>query len=131
MEMDTGLKGVAGEIRELFSTPASTSASIPAQSPSQSTPFGSTPPSSPGCSAPKSRVTAALLAIFLGILGVHKFYMGSWGWGIVFFVASFFTGIGIVATVLCGIVEGTLYFTMTDEVFAAKYPPATQAPFRW
>lgn len=28
----------------------------------------------------KSRVTASLLAIFLGFLGAHKFYLGKVGW---------------------------------------------------
>ena len=37
-----------------------------------------------GTSNPKSKLTAGLLAIFLGGLGVHKFYMGSWGWGLIY-----------------------------------------------
>lgn len=34
--------------------------------------------------APKDRVTAALLAFFLGSLGIHLFYLGNTGWGIAF-----------------------------------------------
>lgn len=30
----------------------------------------------------KSRILAAVLAIFLGGLGIHKFYMGKIGWGL-------------------------------------------------
>ena len=32
----------------------------------------------------KSKVAAGLLGIFLGGLGIHKFYLGRWGWGIVY-----------------------------------------------
>ena len=32
----------------------------------------------------KSRILAAVLAIFLGGLGIHKFYMGKIGWGVVY-----------------------------------------------
>ena len=28
----------------------------------------------------KSKVAAGLLGIFLGSLGIHKFYLGGWGW---------------------------------------------------
>ncbi|MDD3587186.1 MAG: TM2 domain-containing protein [Thermoguttaceae bacterium] len=81
---------------------------------------------------PKSRVTAACLAIFLGHIGIHKFYMGSWGWGIVYValvLCTFF--IGWFATSIVGLAEGIQYFCMTDEDFAAKYPPETQNPWRW
>lgn len=81
---------------------------------------------------PRSRLTAALLAIFLGHLGVHKFYMGSWGWGLVYIGAILLTFfIGWFATSITGIVEGIIYLKMTDEEFAAKYPNETIAPFRW
>jgi uncharacterized protein YgiB involved in biofilm formation len=33
-------------------------------------------------SGTKSKPAATLWAIFLGGFGAHKFYMGSWGWGI-------------------------------------------------
>jgi len=36
----------------------------------------------------KSKLMAGLLGILLGAFGVHKFYLGSWGWGIVFALAS-------------------------------------------
>ena len=32
----------------------------------------------------KSKAAATLWGAFLGGLGAHKFYMGSWGWGIVY-----------------------------------------------
>jgi len=37
---------------------------------------------------PKSKVTAALLAIFLGFLGIHRFYLGQWV-GIIYLLFGF------------------------------------------
>jgi len=31
----------------------------------------------------KSKTVALLLCVFLGAIGTHRFYMGSWGWGLV------------------------------------------------
>ena len=30
----------------------------------------------------KSKVTAGVLALLLGGFGIHKFYLGAWGWGV-------------------------------------------------
>jgi len=84
--------------------------------------------------APKNKATAGGLAILLGWLGVHKFYMGSWGWGIVFCVVCMvclMEPVCIVLVAIVGIVEGIIYLRMTDEAFAEKYPAETEAPFRW
>ncbi len=50
----------------------------------------------------KSKPLAGVLAIYLGGLGVHKFYLGQWGWGIVYLAAFILTlGIlGIVTSIL-------------------------------
>lgn len=63
-----------------------------------------------------SRVVAAILAILLGDFGIHKFYLGQIGWGIIYVV---FCWTGIPAIV--GIVEGIIYLTYTDEAFQTKY----------
>ena len=85
-----------------------------------------------GGGEPKSKITAGILALLLGGIGVHKFYMGSWGWGLVFVAAVLLTGgFGGIATSICGLVEGILYLTMPQEQFDEKYPPQTAAPFRW
>lgn len=66
--------------------------------------------------AEKSRTTAALLAIFLGSLGAHKFYLGNIPLGILYLV-FFWTYIpGFV-----GIIEGIYYLTLSDERFVEKY----------
>lgn len=65
----------------------------------------------------KSKVVAALLAIFLGGIGAHKFYLGSMGMGILYLLMSW-TFIPLIA----GVIEGLVYLSMSDEAFAAKYP---------
>ncbi len=62
------------------------------------------------------RVTAGVLAILLGGLGVHKFYLG-------------YTKEGVIQLLLCcvgvsgiiGLVEGVIYLTKSDEEFDATY----------
>ena len=43
----------------------------------------------------KSRLVALLLCIFLGFLGIHRFYVGKAGTGILYFFTLGFGGIGI------------------------------------
>ena len=74
----------------------------------------------------KSRVAAAILAACLGGLGVHKFYLGNWGWGIVFLLFCW----TYIPTII-SLVEFVLYLRMTDEAFAEKYSPETKRAFRW
>ena len=69
-------------------------------------------------SGEKSRIVAAVLALLLGGLGVHKFYYGSWGYGLVYIVVSLFTCGGLPA--LLGVVEAIMLFCMSDEDFNKK-----------
>ena len=64
----------------------------------------------------KSKIAAGLFGIFLGGLGIHKFYLGQIGWGIVYLIFCW-TAI----PELVGFIEGIIYLTMSDEAFAAKY----------
>jgi TM2 domain-containing membrane protein YozV len=87
---------------------------------------------SSGTSWEKNKLVAGLLAIFLGGFGAHKYYMGSWGWGIVFTAAVFLTmGFAGLVTGIIGLIEGIMFLVMSEDTFAEKYPPETQAPFRW
>jgi uncharacterized OB-fold protein len=80
--------------------------------------------SCPHCGAPqqgagvgtKSRVAAALLAFFLGGLGVHKFYLGRVGQGILYLLFCWTFIPSIIA-----FVEFILYLCMSDAAFAEKY----------
>lgn len=44
--------------------------------------------------SPKSRTIAALLCFFLGVFGVHRFYAGKVGMGILYFCTGGLCGIG-------------------------------------
>lgn len=52
---------------------------------------------------------AGILAIFLGGIGIHKFYLGKAEWGLIYFFFSW-TGIPL----LLGIFEGFIYLTMSQ-----------------
>lgn len=63
----------------------------------------------------KSKLAAGLLAIFIGGLGIHRFYLGQW-WGI-FYLLLFWTFIpGLIA-----IVEGIVFLATSDESWDNKY----------
>jgi TM2 domain-containing membrane protein YozV len=64
----------------------------------------------------KQKVVAGVLAILLGGLGIHHFYLGSVGAGVVCLLASC-VGVGFIL----GIVEGILLLTMSDQDFDARY----------
>ena len=64
----------------------------------------------------KNRMTAVLLAFFLGGFGAHKFYLGQTGLGILYLL-FFWTFIPAIAA----FVEFIIYLTTTDRAFAAKY----------
>ena len=63
----------------------------------------------------KSKVAAGLLAILLGGIGVHKFYLGKVGMGILYLC---FCWTGIPAVV--GLIEGIMYLCSNDENFQLK-----------
>ena len=65
----------------------------------------------------RNRSIAALLAIFLGGIGAHKFYIGQTAQGVLYLL-FFWTFIPAIV----GLVEGVIYLTMTDDTFSAKYP---------
>ncbi len=63
----------------------------------------------------KSKTTAGILAILLGGLGVHKFYLGNVGMGIVYLLFCWTTIPAIIA-----FIEGIVYLTSSDENFQLK-----------
>jgi TM2 domain-containing membrane protein YozV len=64
----------------------------------------------------KTKLAASLLAIFLGWIGVHKFYLGDTGKGVLYLV-FFWTGIPAIV----GFIEGIIWLTQPDDVWLAKY----------
>ena len=56
-------------------------------------------------SSPKSRVAALLLCLFFGGLGIHRFYAGKIGTGILWLLTLGFLGIGALVDlimIICG-----------------------------
>ena len=64
----------------------------------------------------KSKVVAGVLAILIGGIGVHKFYLGKIGSGILYLC---FCWTGIPA--LLGLIEGIIYLCSSDENFQIKH----------
>ncbi len=64
----------------------------------------------------RNKYIAALLAIFLGLFGVHKFYLGQKTAGIIYLI-FFWTGI----PEILGIIEGIIYLFTSQEKFDKKY----------
>jgi TM2 domain-containing membrane protein YozV/Tfp pilus assembly protein PilE len=77
----------------------------------------------PGCGAPqritggggKSKVAAALLAFFLGGLGIHRFYLGKW-WGVLYLLFCWTFIPGFIA-----LIEGIVFLCTSDEKWDAKH----------
>ncbi len=64
----------------------------------------------------RNKLVAALLAIFLGGIGIHKFYLGKIVWGIVYLLFAW-----TFIPELVGFIEGIVYLCMSDERFQEKY----------
>lgn len=73
-------------------------------------------PQQPVYATDKNKITAGILGILLGGIGVHKFYLGRVGAGIVYIL---FCWTGIPSII--GLIEGIIYLTATDEKFARDY----------
>jgi TM2 domain-containing membrane protein YozV len=80
-------------------------------------------------SGKKSKIAAGLFAIFLGGFGIHKFYLGYTGPGLVYLLVNtvgwcvtvFMLGIPNMALGVMALIEGILYLTKTDEEFEETY----------
>ena len=74
----------------------------------------------------KRKTPAGILAILLGGAGVHKFYLGNWGIGIIYLVSCFFIP-GVTAVI--GVIEAIRIFTLNDVAFNEKYNYRNLKPF--
>lgn len=78
----------------------------------------------------KDRVAAGLLGIFLGSLGIHKFYLGYTKEGVIMLLVSVLTcGIGASIMGIIGFIEGILYLTKSEEDFQDIYVNGYQGWF--
>lgn len=64
----------------------------------------------------KDKTVAGLLALFLGWIGIHCFYLGKTVKGLIYLLFCWTLIPGIIA-----FVEAIIYFTMEQENFDAKY----------
>ena len=64
------------------------------------------------------RVVAGILAIFLGIVGGHKFFLGYTTAGVIYILLFLCTGF---VPMLLGLVDGIIYLTKSDEEFIETY----------
>ncbi len=64
----------------------------------------------------KEKNVAGILALFLGGLGVHRFYLGQTGLGIFYLIFCWFPVMWIV-----GLIDAIAFFSMDQEVFDRKY----------
>ena len=68
----------------------------------------------------KNKIVAGLLGIFLGGLGIHKFYLGKTGQGILYLLFCWTLIPGFV-----GLIEGIIYLVTNEEDFNRKYNSST------
>lgn len=73
----------------------------------------------------KSKLVAALLAFFLGVFGLHKFYLGYNKAGIIMLLCTFpgavLFGIPAGVVYVIALIEFVLYLTKSDEDFYQNY----------
>lgn len=66
----------------------------------------------------KNKVTAALFALFLGPLGIHRFYLNQTGKGIMYLLFCWFPVVWLIA-----FIDFFVFLFMSDEDFDRKYNP--------
>ena len=117
MHADAQYCAKCGKRNATLATEAQAAQSAPAADPQV------IPAPQPGDYVPgaKSRITAGILAILLGGIGVHKFYLNKVGLGILYLV---FCWTAIPAII--GLVEGIIYLTQDDVTFGRQQMVAVQ-----
>lgn len=68
----------------------------------------------------RNKYVAALLAFFLGPLGIHRFYVGKTGSAIAMLVLTF-TFFGLLVSVPWALIDTVRFLFMSDREFAARY----------
>ncbi|MFD1788760.1 TM2 domain-containing protein [Sphingomonas floccifaciens] len=68
----------------------------------------------------RNKIAAALLAFFLGIFGVHRFYLGRTGSGVIMLILTC-TLVGLLITGLWAFIDFIRYLIMDEGEFDARY----------
>lgn len=69
----------------------------------------------------KSKTTAAVLAFFLGGIGVHRFYLGNNGLGLIYLIMSW-----TLIPAFIAFLETFYFLLMSDQEFDMKYNQQTR-----
>lgn len=78
------------------------------------------------------RLVVALLTIFLGCLGVHKFYLGINKVGLIYLLVSILGSFLFIPTLVIGVfslIDGVKYLMCSDEEFECVYVQGKKAWF--
>lgn len=67
----------------------------------------------------KDKNTAGILALIFGVFGVHRFYLGQKGYGILYCLLAMFTLFTVPA--ILGFIDALVFFTTDQESFDFKY----------
>ena len=93
---------------------------VPASVPAAAPPQAVGPAAAQG---DRNKYVAAILALLLGTLGVHRFYLGRIGSGIALLVLSC-TVVGLLVSVPWALIDMVRYLVMPESDFAARYEKA-------
>ena len=75
-----------------------------------------------GADGKKDKTVAGLLAIFLGALGAHEFYLGNITSAIIRLAVTLLTfGYGGLVLGIIGLIEGIIYLTKSEDEFQKIY----------
>jgi TM2 domain-containing membrane protein YozV/cold shock CspA family protein len=86
----------------------------------------------PGLSDSKNRIAAALLAWFIGALGIHKFYLGKNSAGVTMLLCGTVGWLLVIpGFVICtiAVIESIIYLTKSDQQFYQDYVVGDRAWF--
>ena len=67
----------------------------------------------------KDKDTAGILALFLGGIGAHRFYLGQTGLGILYIFLGFISA--FVVSVILGVIDAIIFFSMDKDSFNIRH----------
>ena len=73
----------------------------------------------------KTKIGLIMMTLFLGGFGAHKFYVGSWGWGIVYLILCVFY-----IPLILSVIEFIRYCFLSEQEINNKVRKM-QGPFSW